>query len=97
MAKLNRDDVLKLARLAKLHLSGDELTSFLDEITAILGYVEQLKSLNLDEYEPTYQVTGLKNVMRPDVPIDYGATPEELLKNAPALEKGHIKVRRVLG
>jgi aspartyl-tRNA(Asn)/glutamyl-tRNA(Gln) amidotransferase subunit C len=96
MAKLTRDDVLKLARLARLHLSDEEIEKFQEEISAILGYVEQLQNVDLDALEPTNQVTGLKNVMRPDVPIDYGATPEELLKNAPATEGGHIKVKRVL-
>jgi aspartyl-tRNA(Asn)/glutamyl-tRNA(Gln) amidotransferase subunit C len=96
MAKLSREDVLKLARLARLHLSEDEVNQFLDEISAILQYVEQLQGVDLDDLAPTYQVTGLKNVMRPDEVVDYGTSPEELLKNVPATEDGHIKVRRVL-
>lgn len=96
MTKLTRDDVLKLARLSRLHLSEDEVDQFAKEIAAILNYVEQLQSVDLDSREPTYQVSGLTNVTRPDEVKDYGAAPEELLKNAPATEKGHIKVRRVL-
>lgn len=96
MAKLNRDDVLKLAQLARLHLKKEEVDRFRKEIEAILGYVEQLQEVNLDSFESTNQVTGLKNVMRPDEVRDYGATPEQLLKNAPATEGGHIKVRRML-
>jgi aspartyl-tRNA(Asn)/glutamyl-tRNA(Gln) amidotransferase subunit C len=96
MAKLTRDDVLKLARLARLHLSDEEIEQFQAEIGSILEYVEQLQNVDLAGLEPTYQVTGLKNVMRPDEIIDYGVTPQELLKNAPATEDGHIKVRRML-
>lgn len=96
MAKLTRDDVLKLARLARLHLADEEVTKFQEEISAILRYVEQLQSIDLEGIEPTYQVTGLKNVMRPDIVKDYGMTPLELLKNAPATEDGHIKVKRVI-
>lgn len=96
MAQLTRDDVLKLAQLARLKLNEEELANFAKEISAILEYVEQLQSLNLEATEPTYQVTGLTNVMRPDKAIDYGATPDELLKNAPAKEAGHIKVKRML-
>lgn len=96
MAKLTRDDVLVLARLARLHLSEDEVKQFTDEISAILQFVEQLQSVDLEALEPTYQVTGLTNVMRPDEIKDYGTSPEQLLKNAPATEKGHIKVKRVL-
>ncbi len=96
MAKLSKDDVLKLARLARLHLSDEEIEQFQDEINAILAYVEQLQNVDVEGLEPTNQVTGLVNVTRPDEEIDYGATPEELLKNAPATEKGHIKVKRVI-
>ena len=86
-----------MAKLARLHLSDDEIQQFAGEISAILGYVEQLQQVDLKDYEPTSQVTGLKNVMRPDKVKDYGVSPEELLKNAPATESGHIKVKRILG
>jgi aspartyl-tRNA(Asn)/glutamyl-tRNA(Gln) amidotransferase subunit C len=96
MAKITEDDVLNLAKLSRLQFSNDELSGVVKEIEAILGYVEQLQTVNLSDYKPTYQVTGLKNVMRPDEAYDYGVTSDELLKNAPATEKGYIKVRRVL-
>lgn len=96
MAKLSREDVLKLARLSRLHLSDEEIDQFTDEISAILGYVEQLQNVNLKDIKPTNQVTGLTNVMRPDEVKDYGATPKELLKNAPSTEGSHIKVKRML-
>lgn len=96
MAKLKREDVLKLAQLARLKLSDDEVARFQDEITNILHYVEQLQSVDLTGIEPTYQVTGLTNVMREDVVKNYGPTPEELLSNAPATDDGHIKVKRII-
>lgn len=96
MAKLTREDVLRLAQLARLHLSDEEIEQFNTEINAILGYVEQLQAVDLEGVEPTYQVTGLTNVMRPDVEIEYGASPAELLKNVPTKENGHIKVKRML-
>lgn len=96
MAKLSRDDVLKLARLARLDLSEQEVKQFQEEIGEILGFVEQLHTVDLDGVEPTYQVTGLKDVMRPDEVRDYGTTPKSLLKNAPATEDGHFKVKRML-
>lgn len=96
MSKLSREDVLKLAKLARLRLTEAEIDHFTEEISAILEYVEQLQSADLDDLPPTYQVTGLKNVMRADTVKDYGAKPEDLLKNAPATENGHIKVKRML-
>lgn len=96
MTKLTTADVLKLASLSRLRLEDDEIQHFADEITAILQYVEQLQEIDLKDFEPTSQVTGLTNVTRPDEIIDYGPTPEELLKNAPALEKRQFKVKRMV-
>ncbi len=96
MAKLTRDDVLKLAQLSRLHLDDTEVEQFQKEITTILVYVEQLQSVDVSNLEPTNQVTGLENVMRKDEVKDYGVSPEELLKNAPAISEGYFRVRRVL-
>lgn len=96
MAKLSRDDVLKLARLSRLHLTNEEVEQFAQEINGILQYIDQLQNINLEKIEPTYQVTGLTNVTRTDVAKSYGPVHDELLKNTPAIEDGHIKVRRML-
>lgn len=96
MAQLTREDILKLARLARLQVTEDEIEHFQTEISSILQYVQHLQEADLDGFEPTYQVTGLTNATRPDEVVAYGATPTELLKNAPATEDGQIKVRRML-
>ena len=96
MAELTQDDVLKLARLSKLHLTPEETKHFTKEINEILGYVEQLQAVDVSKLDATAQVTGLTNVMRSDQIIDYGITHEALLKNLPDREKNYIKVKRVL-
>lgn len=96
MAKLSREDILKLARLAQLELTDEEIGKFQKEISEILGYVEQLRNVDVKGLKPTYQVTGLKNVTRKDEIIDYGIAQADLLKNVPELENKQIKVRRVL-
>jgi aspartyl/glutamyl-tRNA(Asn/Gln) amidotransferase C subunit len=55
-----------------------------------------LYKFDVSGLEPTYQVTGLKNVMREDKTIDYGYQTKDLLKNAPAVEDNQFKVKRVL-
>ena len=62
MADLKRDDIVKLAHLARLDLTDDEITEFTGELSAILGYVEKLQSVDVANLEPTNQVTGLVNV-----------------------------------
>jgi aspartyl-tRNA(Asn)/glutamyl-tRNA(Gln) amidotransferase subunit C len=96
MSKLSRDDVLKLAKLSRLRLSEEEIEKFRGELSAILEYVETLDKADTAGLEPTYQVNGLKNVMRADAVRDYGYKTEELLKNAPAIQDDQFKVKRVL-
>lgn len=97
MTQLTREDVLKLARLARLGLTDEEVDEFAGELSAILQYVEQLSSVDVSGLEPTSQVTGLTNVMRADEVKDYGYAPSKLLENVPATANGQIKVKRMIG
>lgn len=96
MARLSYDDVLKLARLARLELSTTEVDEYIAELNEILEYVEQLQSVETEGLKPTNQVTGLVNVMREDAPIDYGYKPAELLKNVPNVLNDQIMVKRMV-
>ena len=96
MSKLTRDQVLKLAHLSRLKLTDEEIERFSQELSEILSYVEMLNKADTDGLKPTYQVTGLKNVMRDDEIVDYHANPGELLAGAPATEKNQFKVKRVI-
>lgn len=97
MAKLTRDDILKLAWLARLDLSEAEIEEYSQELSEILQYVEQLQGVDIAGLEPTLQVTGLSNVARPDEVRDYGYAPAELRKNLPDEQDDQIKVRRMIG
>ena len=96
MSKLTTEDILKLARLARLKLTDDEVKKYQKELSAILGYVEQLDSVDVNGLEPTYQVTGLTNIARPDVVVDYGVSKADLLKNVPRLSDDYIQVQRMI-
>jgi len=97
MTQISRDDVLHLAQLSSLELSGEaEINGLQNDISNILGYVEKLNELNTDGIEPTYQVTDLENVWRDDAVIDYGVTREDLLARAPESADNQVKVPKVL-
>lgn len=96
MADLTRDDVLKLASLARLDLTDDEVELYKTELSKILDYVAMLEKADVAGLEPTAQVTGLKNVMRKDEVIDYGVSPDELLRLAPRTQDGYVKVNRMI-
>lgn len=97
MAQFTREDVLKLARLARIELDDTEIDLFTAEFGAILEYVEQLQAVDVEGLEPTHQVSGLKNVMRNDMIVDYGYQTPDLLTNVPQVENNLIKVKRMVG
>lgn len=88
---------MKLAQLARLALTDEEVDEFGRELSEILQYVEQLQSVDITGLQPTNQVTGLVNVMRDDVEKNYGYTPDDLLKNVPSVQDRQIKVKRMIG
>lgn len=97
MSKLTREEVLKLAKLARLDLTEKEIEEYREELSEILQYVEQLQAVDVRGLKPTNQVTGLTNVMRDDEVRDYGYEPRDLLRNVPQVQDGQIKVRRMIG
>jgi aspartyl-tRNA(Asn)/glutamyl-tRNA(Gln) amidotransferase subunit C len=96
MTKLTRDDVLKLAQLARLQLTDEEVEEFTHDFADILTYVEQLQAVDTEGLLPTNQVSGNVNVMREDEVRSYGYEPKDLLNNVPAVENDHIKVKRMV-
>ena len=97
MSNLSKDDVLKLAKLARLKLTDAEISRYQKEFTEILTYIEQLSNADTDNLLPTYQVTGLSTVTRPDEVIDYGTSQEDLLKNVAKVKDGQIEAKRMIG
>src|SRR3954470_11083338 len=97
MADLTREDILKLAQLARLELTDEEVEKYSQELSEILQYVEQLSSVDVSGLKPTNQVTGLTNVERADEIRDYGYEPLDLLKNVPQVQDNQLKVRRMVG
>jgi len=96
MSTITNDDVRYVASLAKIAVSDDEVASLTKELAVILEYVKQLDAVDTTGIEPTYQVTGLTNVTRPDKIIDYAVTCDDLLANAPRTRDGYIEVPKVL-
>jgi aspartyl-tRNA(Asn)/glutamyl-tRNA(Gln) amidotransferase subunit C len=65
---IDREQVLHVAKLARLRLTDDEVERMTIELSTILGHVEQMEALDLNEVEPTSHVVALENVLREDEP-----------------------------
>jgi aspartyl-tRNA(Asn)/glutamyl-tRNA(Gln) amidotransferase subunit C len=96
MARLSRDDVAHVAKLARLDLTDEELDTFTPQLAAILEHAADVEALDLEGVPPTSHPYPLANVMRPDVPRDAGIR-DAVLAEAPATEQGMFKVPPVLG
>ncbi len=88
-------DVDYVAALSHLRFSDDEREQMVDQMNAILTYMEKLNTLDTSDVPPTSHVLNLKNVFREDV-VEEALTQEEALQNAPASDKGHFTVPKVL-
>jgi len=96
-ASLSRDEVLRIAELARLELTAEEVDLFTRQLASILEYVEQIRAIDTTGVPPTSHVMN-QPIDRPDQP--WPCLPrEEALENAPeaAREGGLFKVPRVFG
>ncbi|MEK7606339.1 MAG: Asp-tRNA(Asn)/Glu-tRNA(Gln) amidotransferase subunit GatC [Patescibacteria group bacterium] len=93
---ISREDVEKLAQLARIDLSEAEKESLTKEMENIIAFVDELKTanVNLDDHAT---VGVPHNVMREDTnPHETGMYTEALLNSAPAQEDGYVKVKNIL-
>ncbi len=79
---ISDSNVRHIAKLANLALTDEEISRMTKELTAIVGYVEQLNEVDTEGVEPIAQVTGLVNVTRADEPGPM-FSPKDALANAP--------------
>lgn len=85
---ITKDDVRRVAQLARMKLSEAEVAKFELQLGGILNYVSQLNEVNTDGIEPTAQVTGLTNVTRKDDPAaGLGVAPDALLACSPTMDQ----------
>ncbi len=88
-------DVKYVAHLARLTLSPAEEQKFGAQLENILGYVEKLKELDVNDVQPTAHAVPMINVMRPDE-VRPSLPTEEALRNAPAKANGLFLVPKIV-
>jgi aspartyl-tRNA(Asn)/glutamyl-tRNA(Gln) amidotransferase subunit C len=91
MAGISRDEVLHVARLARLELSDDEVTKFHGQLSAILEAISKVSELDLADVSPTAHPLEIANAWaddapRPCLPLD------DVFANAPDREDDHFRV-----
>ena len=94
--RLTRDDVAKVALLARLELSDAELDLYTEQLGAVLDHADDVAALDLADVPPTAHPLPLVNVLRPDV-VGPCADRDEVLSQAPSVEERRFRVPAILG
>jgi aspartyl-tRNA(Asn)/glutamyl-tRNA(Gln) amidotransferase subunit C len=88
---IDRDQVLHVAKLSRLRLSGKEVETMVGELSGILEHVDRIGNLDLEGVEPTSHVVALENVLRADEPRP--SLPRDVaLASAPEPSEGAFRV-----
>ncbi len=92
MADLSREQVLHVARLARLELSEEEVERFRGELSNVLGHIETINELgDMDDVAPTSHVVEVENALRADEPRP-SLPKEAALASAPDAADGGFRV-----
>jgi len=93
--RVTREQVLHVAKLARLKIPEKELDAYANDLNSVLDYVEKLSELDTTDVEPTSHVLPMKNVWRLDEAMD-SEQAEDVLKEAPERMDNFFKVPRIL-
>jgi len=93
--KLSREDVLHIARLARLGLTEAEVSKFSEQLSLLLENFEVLQQVDTTDIPPTAQSIALQNVVGDDEAV--ASLPQsQILANAPRKDGNYFRVRAVL-
>ena len=95
MTKITKDEVKKVAHLARLELNEDEIINHAKQLEKILGYIEQLEKINTEDVPCTTRAIEVINVFRKDEMKNFDCT-EELLELGPSREDKYFKVPKII-
>lgn len=93
---LTREEVQRIAHLARLALTEDEITQYQEQLSAVLDYAEMLDELNLQNVEPTAHAVAQQNVFREDG-VQPSLSLEEVLGNTLYQAQDQFLIQPVLG
>ena len=92
---IDRATAAKVAKLARIRVEDADLHALADEFNAILGFIEQLQELDVDDVEPMVSVTPMRLKRREDEVTD-GNQQAKVLSNAPDAREGFFAVPKVV-
>ena len=95
MPKITKEEVKKVAHLARLELNEDEINNHAEQLEKILEYIKHLEKIDTDDVPCTTRAIEVINVFRKDEKNNFEHT-EELLELAPSREDKYFKVPKII-
>ena len=95
MSKINKEEVKKVANLARLELDENSINNHAEQLEKILEYIKQLEKIETDNVPCTTRAIEVTNVFRKDEKKTYDNT-EELLELGPSREDKYFKVPKII-
>ena len=95
MTKITKEEVKKVAQLARLELNEHEINDHAEQLEKILDYVKQLEKIDTDDVPCTTRAIEVTNVFRKDEKIDFDHI-EEILELGPSKEDKYFKVPKII-
>jgi aspartyl-tRNA(Asn)/glutamyl-tRNA(Gln) amidotransferase subunit C len=92
---LTREEVIKIAKLARIALTDKEVEKFQKDLSTVLDYVDELKKVDVSGVDEVFEVTGLVNVQRDDKAV-VAQNHQEIFSQAPEIKDGFYKVKAIL-
>lgn len=92
---LSKEEVKKVANLARLKITAEEEASFAPQLSSILDYFEQIQELDTDDVEPMTRAIDVSNITREDKQVTYSER-ENILDSAPEREDDFFRVPKIM-
>ena len=92
---MDKETVAKVARLARIKVTDEELDKYAPQLSHIMGWIEQLSEVNTDNVEPLPSPVDIALPLRKDE-INDGGYAEDVLANAPETMEGFFVVPKVV-
>lgn len=95
MAKISKDIIDSLSKLAKINLTKEQEEKYAGEFSSVIGYMDEIKNLNVENIPETSRVSDEGNVLRNDE-IKPSLSQEQTLKNSKNTHNGYFLVPQIL-
>lgn len=96
MEKISKEEVLKIANLARLEFTDEEIETFTYQLSSILDYIEKLNEVDTDGVEPTFYTFVTETPVREDEVVKSKGGEKLALRESPSIHKKFFRVPKVI-